>query len=103
MTQRKILQIVQSSPSDEDISRPSRLPRLPPSDRNGQRSQETSALSLTATDDAKENPPNRPIFSFRRRYLASQQTPPAPTLFEDEDARLERLGCKPQLDRKSVV
>src|SRR5450631_712696 len=42
---------------------------------------------------------NRPIFLFRRRYLVSQQTPPVPTLFEDEDARLESLGYKPQLNR----
>jgi len=29
----------------------------------------------------------------------SQQTPPVPTIFEDEDARLASLGYKPQLNR----
>jgi hypothetical protein len=29
----------------------------------------------------------------------SQSTPPVPTVFENEDARLESLGYKPQLKR----
>jgi amino acid transporter len=34
-----------------------------------------------------------------RRYLVSQTTPKVPTVFEGEDARLQSLGYKPQLNR----